>query len=324
MMRRFRFVTSVLAALIAGVAWAGPQLEFEPKNLDFGKMKQGTELRKILTVRNVGDADLTITQVRASCTECLVDKIEKTTLPPGEQTELPVTYSATAAPGKQTANITFHSNDADEPLKRVYLAIEIVKPDAKPRIQTLPEQIELGIARLGKPVTVPVVIQNIGDGDLKLTEFVCGPGVILSAVPEKAISPEARFEAHAEINPAKPGVFRSHFSIVSDDPERRVVTLMVSGYVAEEKEIAALVRGLVVRPEWTDGPDGMKLTNLDFLNYSESDFVVWLPAEEARIIVPRGEMRFSPKIAVPPPSQQETSPMLSLSVSQPTATPKEK
>lgn len=315
------FLTSLLILMAVPSIWAGPQLEFDPKSLDFGKMKQGSELRKMLTLRNIGDEALEISQVRASCTECLVDKIEKSSIPPGEQIQLPVTYSATALPGKQTAHITFHSNDADEPLKRVNLDIEITKPGAKPKIHIQPEMIEMGIMELGKAVALPIVIQNIGDGDLVISEYVCGPALVAPPVPAQPVASDAQANLEFQVNPVKPGVFRSQISIISNDAERRVLTLMVTGYIASQKEIAALVKGLIVRPEWSQ--DGEHVSNLVFLNHGNEEFMVSLAGEENRMIAPGGEMRLSPKSAASAASQQEKDPVFTITVTRPAPAPEE-
>ena len=135
----------LLALPVHAAGEKGPRLEVRPERLDFGTMEHGAKRQRTLHIRNVGDAELVIEQIRPSCPECVVDRDVPGPLPPGARLDVPVSYSAVDVPGKHTAHLTFHSNDPVEPLKRVFLDITILKPDDASSLEVEPARIDLGI-----------------------------------------------------------------------------------------------------------------------------------------------------------------------------------
>ena len=162
--------------LAMGATAHGPRLEVQPQKLEFGTMKRGDKQRKTLTVRNAGDSQLTIEQIRPSCTECIVDQVALKPLAPGEAMNLPITFYASDVPGDHTAYVTFHSNDAEEPLKRVYLTVTI-EATKLPRLTVEPAVIDLGVVLAGEPAFCTVKLANIGDAPLHVKDFTATPGV---------------------------------------------------------------------------------------------------------------------------------------------------
>ncbi len=241
----------LLAAALAlqmGAAAGGPRLEVRPQKLEFGSMKRGQKLRKVLTVRNAGDRELVITKIRPSCTECVVDQPPLRPLAPGQQMELPVTFLASDLPGDHTAYVTFETNDPVEPLKRVYLTVTI-EATRRPRLTLGAEAVDLGVVLAGRPAECSIELANAGDGPLSVSDVTTAPGVEpVGAVP-KQLAPGARHALELRLAPEVAGPVKAYVTLVTDDPERPVLTVPIAGYAATREQVERLVRGVLVAPE---------------------------------------------------------------------------
>ena len=243
--------------LALGAAAGGPRLDVRPQKLEFGTMKRGEKLRKVLTVRNAGDSQLTIEQIRPSCTECIVDQVALKPLAPGQEMELPVTFLATDVPGDHTAYVTFHSNDPAEPLKRVYLTVTI-EATKLPRLTVTPAAIDLGVVLAGQPAACTVALANIGEAPLHVTGFTAAPGVERDGELPNEIAPGARHELKLKLSPDAAGALKAHVILTTDDLETPVLTVPIGGYAATREQIEGLVHGVLVAAE---APQSARVTN---------------------------------------------------------------
>jgi hypothetical protein len=292
------------ALFAGGTACAEPKLELRPENLDFGAIKQGEKLRKTIRVRNAGDADLVISLVRASCTECVVDKINGKTLKPGEEIQLPVTYDATAVPGKHPAYLTFHTNDPDDNgLKRLQIAVEIVAR-AAPALEFEPASINLGIFSFENGVECAVRLKNSGDAPLKFEEFSASPGITIAAKPNE-IAAGKQEALKLTIAPKEAGILQSHVTIATNDPRNPVATIPIRGYAASHEQLEGALEGIVLLPE-RDTAHGGAL-RLVIFNHSAVAVTVWLTdiKDAAPVVVePR-----KPVVISPPPNAPSEGPL---------------
>jgi len=258
--KRRRWLEALSVALLFDLAvFAAPALEIQPKRIDFGKMRQGAKKRKIYRLTNKGDAELKIGQIRASCAECLVDKVKTDKLAPGKEIELPVTYHATAVPGRHTAHVTIHSNDPEQPFQRLYLEVEIVGERAAPRVEVTPAKWDFGVARSSETVRRTVTVKNSGDAPLEIEDHVAGPGLRLEQTLPATVAPGKRLELSVTLRPRQSGILRAHLILTTNDPKRSVVTVAGEGYAASEDDLARLLSGVLVRP----GRDAVEIENHD-------------------------------------------------------------
>jgi hypothetical protein len=246
-----RAMTALLAtaalALSVGAAAGGPRLEVRPQKLDFGSMKRGEKLRKVLYVRNAGDRPLVIDQIRPSCTECIVDQPPLRPLSPGQEMELPITFLASDLPGDHTAYVTFQTNDPVEPLKRVYLSVTI-EPTKLPRLSLSSEALDLGVVLAGEPALCSAELANAGDAPLLVKDLTAAPGVERLGELPTQIAPGARYELKLRLRPEAAGPLKGYVTLMTDDPERPVLTVPIGGYAATQEQVERLVHGVLVAP----------------------------------------------------------------------------
>lgn len=247
-------------------ALAGPVLQFEPDKLDFGTLTQGEKRQKSVTVKNAGDAPLIISQIRPSCAECIVEKAEAQTIAPGESLSLPVTFEASGVPGPQSIYLTFHSNDAAEPLKRLDLQVAIAAKDAVPEMTVEPEQLSPGIVIGAKPGDWAIKISNTGAGPLRIEEVGCSPNLVLSEAAPEEIAGGQSATLRVKLKEPEPGVLRGYVTVLSNDPKKRVRTIPLRGYVASQEEISSLLKGILITPN--HDKNGL-LRAVDITNYCD-------------------------------------------------------
>ncbi len=104
-----------------------PAFKFVTETIDYGKISQGAEGKRIFEFTNVGDSPLVITKVTASC-GCTVPKKPEQPIMPGEKGQIEVSYDTKRLGGFSKA-ITIFSN-AKTPRKMIKIKGYIQKVGA--------------------------------------------------------------------------------------------------------------------------------------------------------------------------------------------------
>ena len=112
-MKSFRTILLLLLGFLPALH-AAPKLVLSPETYDFGEAPSGETVQASFTLRNEGDAPLTISYVRTSC-GCTTTALEKRDLSPGEETPLIATLSLKGRSGPQEKRLTIGSNDPNRP-----------------------------------------------------------------------------------------------------------------------------------------------------------------------------------------------------------------
>jgi hypothetical protein len=132
-LRAVLLAAAVFAAACAGnrggeVA-SGARLSAEPSSFDFGTVLPGKVLHRDIVLRNVGGAELTITDVKTTC-DCTVVGGYATTLAPGASTSLRVRLTTPAAAGRTDQAIAILSNDPERPRVEIQVTATVVPAPA--------------------------------------------------------------------------------------------------------------------------------------------------------------------------------------------------
>jgi len=105
---------------------SGPVIELTNMQFDFGKVPEGKVVDHIFSIKNSGNATLSINEVKTSC-GCTATVLDKKELAPGEETTLKVELNTANRSGKMSKNVTIISNDPKEPQKHLTIYAEILK-----------------------------------------------------------------------------------------------------------------------------------------------------------------------------------------------------
>lgn len=107
-----RTILSFVAVLFITLTVSAQEFKFETEVIDYGKIAQGSEGKRVFEFTNVGDAPLIITDVRSTC-GCTVPKKPEKPIMPGEKGEIEVSYDTKRIGGFSKA-ITITSNAKTE------------------------------------------------------------------------------------------------------------------------------------------------------------------------------------------------------------------
>ena len=64
-----------------------PQIEFERTTIDYGTIENGSDGERVFSFKNIGTADLVITNVKSTC-GCTIPKKPNNPILPGESSEI--------------------------------------------------------------------------------------------------------------------------------------------------------------------------------------------------------------------------------------------
>lgn len=123
---------SVIAGLllIAAAAHGGPVAELSSHDIDLGVIQQGKIYDVPLSVRNTGDAPLTIKKLQFSCHCASARELtaEERVVPPGGEQLLPITYDPMNYTGHRQTIIAITTDDPENPFLEARLTVNIVMP----------------------------------------------------------------------------------------------------------------------------------------------------------------------------------------------------
>ncbi len=163
----------IAVSLMFGLALAGPKLEMEKSQHDFGDIDKGEKVSTVFNFKNTGDAPLEIKDVKTSC-GCTSAKPKKAVYQPGESGEIPVTFNSERFSGKINKTITIETNEIDTngaPAKTMVKITANVVADivAKPVSLFFPR------AKLGEVTSQNIVVSSNKLDKLEVTEVKAQP-----------------------------------------------------------------------------------------------------------------------------------------------------
>lgn len=104
----------LLAGLVPSAALAGPRIQLDHREHDFGSVLQGKIVTHRFPFANAGDEDLVIQEVSTPC-GCTAVLAGESVIPPGGTSHIDVDYDSAARSGDVVRIITVLSNDSEEP-----------------------------------------------------------------------------------------------------------------------------------------------------------------------------------------------------------------
>lgn len=101
--------------LQAEVGTAGPKIEFEETEFDWGTVRQGEKVMHRFKFRNIGNAPLNIENITTSCGCTIAESSE--VVAPNDYGQIDVTFSTGKRKGKKSKLIYVESNDEENQLQ---------------------------------------------------------------------------------------------------------------------------------------------------------------------------------------------------------------
>ena len=204
---------------------------------DFGKQPQYTQLKYEFLIRNEGDGELEIQQVRPSC-QCQAAMPDKRKLAPGEETTIKVSFDTKNMSGPIHKPITVQCNDPTHPLFQL-----VVRGTILPPYWLDPPEVNLGSVSKNEgagPQEFSVIISpkaKVGIRSVTTTnELVTVQLVTREPIVRDDGMRELRYRVG--LKPGHPvGLVRERVTITTDLPYKRVANLGVSAEVKGEVRV---------------------------------------------------------------------------------------
>jgi hypothetical protein len=143
---------------IGGVTSGTPKAEVAGKVYDFGSVLNAVPVAHVFKIHNAGSGTLVIGGVQTSC-GCTAAKPTKSQLPPGEDSDVAVTFDTRFDKGPATRTITVYTNDPAA--KSIVLTI---KGDVKVQVEAAPAQVAFGDVKHGTDQTRQVLLNDLVGG----------------------------------------------------------------------------------------------------------------------------------------------------------------
>lgn len=102
------------------------KFEFVEEVHDFGEIVQGERVSYTFKFKNIGEADLIINSVKASC-GCTAPDFDKEPVAPGEEGNINVTFDSSNREGNQYKKITVDANTEPQ-IHELVITCNVVKP----------------------------------------------------------------------------------------------------------------------------------------------------------------------------------------------------
>ena len=167
-----------------------PDIEVSHAIIDFGNLNAfGDVDTEVVTVKNVGDADLNVTDLRLNTGSSVytLTPLGSSILVPSQQSDFSVAYDPVTYE-TNTDSVTITSNDPDEPT----VTIPIAGNGSAPVIEIDPDYHDFGTTLIGCDGEKEIIISNVGDVDLivsALDFFVSFPAEMEISLHEEINGP---------------------------------------------------------------------------------------------------------------------------------------
>ncbi len=239
-----RFLALVLA-LVSGCktdpganpeeqAEAQPQLRVWPESLEFGALAVGESLADVITLDNLGEADLLLSSLALELGTgafTLEEPSWDPTLSPGDSHQLEISFSPAEA-ATYLDNLVIISDAPAKPSFEVALSGEGLAAS----LLAEPANLVFGTVAIGCSEEESLQLSNVGNLDLQLEEVELSSGdegfsLAATGTMPMQLEPGASLQLQVAFSPLSESSVLDHLRIVSDDPvsAEQQVALSASG-----------------------------------------------------------------------------------------------
>ena len=118
-MKTMKYLNMLFFSLSVYAQQTSPQIEVKTTTIDYGTIENGSDGERVFSFKNIGTADLIITNVKSTC-GCTIPKKPDNPIGPGKSSEIIVRYD-TKRVGPFRKTITVSTNQKNSP----YIALKL-------------------------------------------------------------------------------------------------------------------------------------------------------------------------------------------------------
>lgn len=216
--------------LVSGVAIAQPKMEIVGGDTyDWGKVKPSQNpVKTTILVRNIGNEELNITQVRPGC-GCTTAPLDKDKLKPGDTARIKVELNLGATSGPLMKSITVTSNDPANRDRVLYLKADVVRA----LIISPSQYFTFTELRVGETAEAKITIKNNSQTPVTLSDFQLPEGLTLNVKQNVTIKEGTSLDLIAKLRPMKKGYYSGEVKLKTSSEDFPTLSLPVYGNVQE-------------------------------------------------------------------------------------------
>jgi hypothetical protein len=218
-----------------------PFIEVTPASLNFGNVATGARVNRQLTIKNLGNASLSISSFTSNNPEFIIANAPPSPfgLIPGASANFTIGFMPLSA-GTKNGTLTINSNDA----AHSPIIVSLTGTAVAPTIEINPPSLNFGDLRLAQTRDLIFTIRNTGGGPLRITSigssngqfnavsFIAKPSNAVLSLPFE-IAPGGSVEVTVRFRPpyltSGIGAQSSVITVESNDPARPRVDIPTSG-----------------------------------------------------------------------------------------------
>ena len=217
-------LTGIISLLWIATAMAAPQTAIDQPTFDFGSIYQGKQVGHVFTIRNKGDAPLTIKSVRPSC-GCTAASITTSVIPPGKTGGIKASFTSTNFAGAIHKTVAVDTDDPKLPTFILTLRGTVVE-----EIQINPKQLNLGQIKVNETTRSTLVIMNKGRKPLQLTSVKSSLVQIIAKADRSLLKPGESSKIIVSISPRSGDrLLSGYLSIMTDNLSKAEIQVPVYG-----------------------------------------------------------------------------------------------
>jgi hypothetical protein len=190
---------------------------------NFGNVPVGNFMQWTMTIANMGTGPLIVSGIGSDHPNFTVNQTTFTVMPSGSH-DVFVTFTPSLG-GAISGQITIVSNDPDEQLVTVYVMGTGLVPDINVPIVSY----DFGGTEVGESKIWQMVVQNIGTGDLLVTNIATNSADFQVSLTNFTVSPGANQMVDVTFAPTTAGPIVGQLAISSSDPDEPTVRVNVNG-----------------------------------------------------------------------------------------------
>lgn len=216
---------NVLFALSLSILHSQPKLHVVGgTRLDFGNILTGATVKRLVTLKNEGNEELTIKNVSAAC-GCTGTLLSNDRIAPGDSGILEITFDARKFSGLVTKAVTFHTNDPQQKDVRIVFSATINKI-----IEVEPEYLYFGSIGIDSVARRELKLKNVSTDTIQIINIKSDPPIVHTSVTTKVILPGETLSVQCEFQPQKAGTQKGDFIITTDHPNLPTISLRFYGH----------------------------------------------------------------------------------------------
>ena len=212
-----------------GVAVPAPNLTLSTTSINFGQAQIGTKVTRSVTLTSSGNAPLDINTITIAGTPFSVGTLSlPTTLQPGQQLTVNVTYEPTTAEA-DAGTLTVASNDPSGPATVSLGGNGTAVPT--PQLTVSPTALNFGNTPVNAPVTKPVTLTSTGTAAVTISAAtVNGAGFSVSgATFPVTLNPNQTLTLQVQFDPTTAGAATGQLTVTSDSTTGGTANVTLTG-----------------------------------------------------------------------------------------------